>query len=67
MEEKKEIYQDVEDLNKILKDFHGCTLEGKCLLLTHMLLNLRKHCAKVKVSYEDILKDIEYTVHKEKI
>lgn len=50
--------ENVEELNKIIKDFCNLTLGGKCAVISRLLSNLEAHITEIGGNYEDLIKDI---------
>lgn len=50
--------EDVEELNKIIKEFCNLTLGGKCVVISRLLSNLEAHVTEIGGNYEEFIKDV---------
>lgn len=50
--------EDVEELNKIIKDFCNLTLGGKCVVLSRLLSNLEAHVTEIDGNCEELINSI---------
>lgn len=50
--------ENVEELNKIIKDFCNLTLGGKCVVLSRLLSNLEAHVSEIGGNYEELINSI---------